>query len=78
MSTAVQKWGNSLGVRIPRDVARAAQLTEGSRVEIFVDAGRIVVKPLAVATLEELLARIPRGYRPELAEWGPRVGREVW
>ena len=59
----VSKWGNSLGLRVPREVAARAGLREGTRVEIegFAD-GRIVVTPSRRRlTLDELLA----GMTPE-------------
>jgi antitoxin MazE len=63
----VTKWGNSLGLRVPRDVAARAGLTEGARVDIegFED-GRIVVTPSRRRfTLEELLV----GMTPERSEF---------
>jgi len=74
MSTAVQKWENSLGVRIPHDVARQVRLTEGTR-STCCRGGRIVVHPVTVPTLAELLARVPRGKRPKLVDWGRPVGK---
>jgi antitoxin MazE len=59
----ISKWGNSLGLRVPREVAARAGLGEGARVEIegYAD-GRIVVTPSRRRfTLEELLA----GMSPE-------------
>jgi antitoxin MazE len=63
----VTKWGNSLGLRVPRDVAARAGLTEGARVDIegFED-GRIVVTPSRRRfTLEELVV----GMTPERSEF---------
>lgn len=63
----VSKWGNSLGLRVPRDVAARAGLTEGARVDIegFPD-GRIVITPSRRNfTIEELVA----GMTPERSEF---------
>jgi antitoxin MazE len=59
----IAKWGNSLGVRVPRDVAARAGLTEGARVDIeAADDGRIIItRSRRRFTLEELLA----GMTPE-------------
>lgn len=79
MKTQVSKWGNSLGVRIPRAVATDAGLTEGAVVDITVDAGALVMRPVARRyTLEELLDGLPVDTKPEEIDWGPPVGKEVW
>lgn len=59
----IAKWGNSLGVRVPRDVAARAGLTEGARVDIeAVEDGRIIIsRSRRRFTLDELLA----GMTPE-------------
>jgi antitoxin MazE len=64
MATKVQitKWGNSLGLRVPRDLAARIGLSEGSRVDIEARGGRLVVtKSNRRFTLDELLA----GMTPE-------------
>lgn len=63
----VTKWGNSLGLRVPRDVATRAGLTEGARVDIEgFDDGRIVITPSRRRfTIEELVV----GMTPERSEF---------
>ncbi|KXK16069.1 MAG: transcriptional regulator/antitoxin MazE [Chloroflexi bacterium OLB14] len=60
MLTKVQKWGNSLALRIPKAFALDAQLENDSIVEIKILEGQIIVTPVSdkVWTLEELLADI--------------------
>jgi antitoxin MazE len=70
----VSKWGNSLGLRVPRDIAARAGLTEGTRVEIegFAD-GRIVITPSRRRfTLEELVAGMTPEREHPLEDDGPR------
>jgi antitoxin MazE len=43
----IKHWGNSLGVRIPAAVARAAHLRADQRVRLAVEAGRVVITPVA-------------------------------
>jgi antitoxin MazE len=54
----IKPWGNNLGVRIPAAVAREAKLRANQRVKVSVEAGRVVITPLAdkVLTLDERLA----------------------
>jgi antitoxin MazE len=53
----IAKWGNSLGLRVPRDIAARIGLTEGARVDIEAsDDGRIIVtRSRRRFTLDELL-----------------------
>lgn len=74
----ITRWGNSLGLRVPRDVAARAGLTEGTRVDIegFED-GRIVVTPSRRRfTIEELVAGMTPENEHPLEDDGP-VGDEL-
>jgi antitoxin MazE len=80
MSTTVSKWGNSLALRIPREVAEAAHWTEGTAVRFRVEeGGSVTVAPRRPRyELSELLARVTPENRHEPVEWGPPVGDEAW
>jgi antitoxin MazE len=80
MVTQVSKWGNSLGLRIPRAYAQEVQIEEGTQVEVTVEDGRLIVTPEQPPryTLEELLAGITAGNCHAETDWGAPVGREVW
>lgn len=80
MQTTVQKWGNSLALRIPRAVAKDVHLHQGSVVEIALVAGKIVVKPRRQRhyTLAQLLRGVTKRNRHAELDWGARVGQEVW
>jgi len=80
MLTKVQKWGNSLALRIPKTFALDAQLENDSFVEIsFVD-GQIIIKPISVPSwsLEELLAGINKNNIHHEVDTGFAIGNEVW
>lgn len=80
MTSRVQKWGNSLAVRIPKTFADEIGIQEDSSVELNVAEGMITIalRVVTVPTLEELLAGItPENLHPEI-DWGPPVGNEVW
>jgi antitoxin MazE len=77
MQVQISKWGNSLGVRVPKDVAAKLGLTEGSRVDVTVEGDRIVISTKRpVYTLEELLVGMTPKAMRQAFDWGPHVGRE--
>lgn len=80
MNTMVQKWGNSLALRIPRSVANDVHLHQGSVVDIALVAGKIVVKPRQQRhyTLAQLLRGVTKRNRHAALDWGGRVGQEAW
>ena len=80
MLTKVQKWGNSLALRIPKAFAQDAQLENDSLVEISLVEGQIIVTPVEAPswTLEELLAGITKKNIHHEVDTGPSVGNEVW
>jgi antitoxin MazE len=77
MQVQLSRWGNSLGIRIPRELARKLSLTEGIRVEITEENGRIVI---AAARPRFGLADMLQGMTPEAMrdalDWGDDVGHE--
>jgi antitoxin MazE len=78
MQVQVAQWGNSLGLRIPKDIALRAGLHAGARVEIEVEGDRIVVSR---ARPRYVLAELLRGMTPaemrDAFDWGPDKGREI-
>lgn len=80
MVTKVQKWGNSLGVRIPKTFAAEAEITAGSAVDVSVENGELVLRPMRSKryVLSAMLRRItPKNIHREIVTGDP-VGREVW
>lgn len=80
MRVRVQKWGNSLALRIPRSFAAETALDPGSEVDLTLEQGRLVVTPLPEPAyrLDDLLARVtPANLHAEL-DPGPSVGDEAW
>ncbi len=82
MITKVQSWGNSQGLRLNRQILEQAHMSVGDEVDLSVREGVIVIAPAkrvrGRSDLKKLVARIPRGYRPDAVNWGEPVGREVW
>lgn len=79
MRARIAKWGNSLGVRIPRTVAREAGLNEGASVEVKVSGRNVVLAPARPEyNLDDLVARITPKNRHGETDWGTPVGNESW
>ena len=80
MITKVQKWGNSLGLRIPKGMARNARVQEGTTVMLAVSNGRLVVAPVETRGYElgTLLAGVTRKNVHAAVDTGDPVGREIW
>lgn len=73
----VQKWGNSLGIRIPKSLALKVGIEEGSSVDLDVEGGHLVIKPKP-ATLDEMLSQVtPENLHKEVST-GEQQGREAW
>lgn len=82
MITKVQKWGNSQGLRLSKELLSDVEIDVGDAVDIIVHDGSLVITPARRVRggldLAQLVGRIPVGYKPEDFDWGPPAGREVW
>lgn len=77
--TTVAKWGNSLAIRIPKNIADKINLKEGTAISIDVTENNIVITPKKPQyTLEELLAGANSQDFDGEYDWGEPVGEEVW
>ena len=80
MRTRVKKWGNSLGLRIPKTFADEINLKENSSIEMMMQDGTLLITPVMERewTLEELLAGVTDENRHHEWETGPAEGGEIW
>jgi antitoxin MazE len=82
MITKVQKWGNSPGVRLSKELLSNIEIRVGDVVDIAVQKGTIIVKPLRHSRrkhdLRDLVRRIPAEYKAEEIDWRIPVGKEIW
>jgi antitoxin MazE len=78
MKATIQKWGNSLGIRIPKVIADALNLQNGSEVELLEDSDKIIIQPQRRPMLDDLLAAINEdNLHGEINSGGP-AGKELW
>lgn len=79
MVTRVQKWGNSLALRIPRSFAVQAKVAAGTAVDIAVEKGQLVVRPVRQRyRLRDLLKAVDARNPHAEVQTGRPVGREIW
>jgi antitoxin MazE len=79
MKTQIGRWGNSLGLRIPKYIVEELALVANSEVECRLENGALVVQPvnkLGKYTLQQLIAA-ELEEDPEV-EWGSAMGDEEW
>lgn len=79
MTTRVQRWGNSLALRIPKAVAEELRLSENSDVELHLQEGSLVISPPRRKrySLESLLEQVTPENLHKETDWGPDVGNEI-
>jgi len=79
-TTNLSKWGHSLALRIPKNLAESARIREGDPLSLSLTKdGSIVIRPARRKyRLDELVSGITAKNRHEETDWGPPVGNEVW
>ena len=80
MRTQIQKWGNSLALRIPRSFATESKIAEGSVVNMSIVEGKLIIEPASepTYTLDELLAGVTKQNIHAEIDTSSPVGKEVW
>jgi antitoxin MazE len=80
MKTRVQKWGNSLALRIPKSFANEVGLEKEASVEVSLADGKLVITPVAKPrpTLKQLLAKVSKENLHHEVDTGSAVGNETW
>ena len=79
MKTQIGRWGNSLGLRIPKQIVEELGLQVGDEVDCFVESGKIAIEMMNSSsdpTLDELV-KMPLEWEGEL-DWGNPQAEEVW
>lgn len=79
MKTTIQRWGNSQGIRLPKNVLEAVRWNSGETLDITIQDGQIILKRAEPAVdIRELFAGYSGDYRPQEIDWGSAKGSEVW
>jgi antitoxin MazE len=80
MRVQIQKWGNSLALRIPKPFAEEAEVREGTSVDLSLVEGKLVAVPDVKGryTLKQLLSKVTKDNLHTEVTFGSAVGREGW
>ena len=80
MRTRVQKWGNSLALRIPKSFATEVGLQRETSVEVSLADGKLIITPVTKPklTLKQLLAKVTKENLHNEVDTSPAIGNETW
>ena len=78
MRARIQRWGNSLALRLPKAAAEEMGVSEGSSVEITAGVAKLVVRPTHHYDLDDLLSQVRSKRRHAEVSTGARRGKEEW
>lgn len=79
MKVQIQKWGNSLALRIPKSFAVETKIDNGTTVEITLEKDGIIMRPAKEElTLDDLLAGVTKENLHLETDFGSPQGNEAW
>ncbi len=81
MTAIISKWGNSQGLRFPKDVMKDLNLSVGDKVKITTENHKVIIEPIKNRRkkydINDLVNKIPNNYKPH-EEFNVKVGIEEW
>lgn len=78
MLTTISKWGNSLGIRIPKSILNASGMKEMDDVTVSVEGNNIIITKAMPANIKELFEGYSGTEKLEEIDWGEKQGEEIW
>lgn len=80
MEARLQKWGNSDGIRIPKNILKALNLKTNDKVELIQEKDKIIIsKPQKKhLTFEQRVAKYDGQNLVDSYDWGEPKGKEIW
>jgi len=81
MTATLSNWGNSQGLRFPKDIMRELSLSVGDKLKIFVENQKIIIEPIKKErvkyNIDDLVKKIPQDYKA-YEEFDDKIGNEQW
>lgn len=78
MTVALKKWGNSIALRIPKDIATTLDVDNNSLMELDIHDGVLTLRPKKENVLEALVSQINSENLHREIDTGESVGNEEW
>lgn len=79
MQVALQKWGNSLALRIPAGLARQIKVRQGDPVQLSLTDNKLTIQPAKPCfQAKSLIRKIKKNGLHKETDWGAPRGAEVW
>ena len=80
MTTTIQKWGNSQGVRIPKILLYTVNWSNNEEITIVAENGKLIIEKAKKKrkNIKELFADYKGNYKPSEIDWGTLEGEEIW
>jgi antitoxin MazE len=79
MQVALQKWGNSLALRIPAGFARQIRIRQGDPVKLSLGENKLMIQPAKPSfEAKSLIRKIKTKQTHQETNWGGRAGAEIW
>ena len=81
MTATLSNWGNSQGLRFPKDILKELNLSVGDKLKIFVENQRIIIEPIknerVKYSIDDLVKKMPKDYK-SYEEFDEKFGNEQW
>jgi len=81
MTATLSNWGNSQGLRFPKDIIKELSLSVGDKLKIFVENQKIIIEPIKKErvkyNIDDLVKKIPQDYKA-YEEFNDKIGNEQW
>ena len=81
MTATISKWGNSQGLRFPKNILEELNLSVGDKIKLFIHNEKIILEPIKKSrkkyNINELVKQIPSDYKP-YEEFDSKTGIEEW
>jgi len=81
MTVTISSWGNSQGLRFPKDIMKELHLSIGDKVKLLIENQKIIIEPIRQRRekydINELVQKLPKNYRPQ-ETFETQIGLEEW
>jgi len=81
MTVTISSWGNSQGLRFPKDIMKELHLSIGDKVKLLIENQKIIIEPIKQRRkkydIKDLVQNLPKNYKAH-ETFENKVGLEEW